>query len=98
MSPRLLGFLDCKFGRFCFIHWDIGKYSAIFNYYCHEEQHSSDITSVRDDPGCEHVFYGDVVVQECGCHEHYVGGEEVGSDEDDHYEADKEHECASCAD
>jgi hypothetical protein len=35
-----------------------------------------------------------VLVQVGGCHEHYVGGEEVGAGEDNHDEADGEHESA----
>lgn len=37
-------------------------------------------------------------MQECGCHEHHIGCEEIGTCKDYHDETDREHECTSCAD
>jgi hypothetical protein len=53
--------------------------------------------SRQENTGYELVSDGDTSVKEGGCYEDYIGGEEVGAGENDHYEADREHKRASSA-
>ncbi|KAL9582825.1 MAG: hypothetical protein Q9212_003079 [Teloschistes hypoglaucus] len=56
----------------------------------HEEQHAGQIAEKGDEPAFEEIEDGDPSVEESHGHEHDVAGEEIGSGEDDHHEADGE--------
>lgn len=56
----------------------------------HEEQHAGQIAEKGNEPGLEKIEDGDPSMEECHGHEHDVAGEEVGSGENHHDEADGE--------
>jgi len=92
MPTWRLCFHDGEIDGFLPICLDVCEDSTVSNDNSQKEEHSTEVSWVRTNPGCRSVFDCHSAVEKRGCHEHYVRCEQISTGEDNHYEADGEHQ------